>query len=336
MTPRRIFALLSMAFLIAASGAEPPVHGGGGTAINPVFSLWAQEYRRKTGIAVNYQPIGSGGGIRQSMDRTIDFGNTDRPLSKADLTRAKLVQFPILFIAVVPVANLPGVKSGELMLDGPTLADIYLGRLTRWNAPAIARLNPAAKLPNLPIVVVHRADSSGTTFQFTQYLSKISPAWRAEVGAETAVAWPLGSAGKGNAGVVATLQQTKGAIAYVEYAYAEQNKLTVLGLVNRAGGRVVPEMASFRAAAAGADFSKTDDFTLDLTDAPGATSWPILAPTYMLLPADAPDDVNRAILHFLSYALHEGRPLAERLHYVPLPPAAVGQVEAAWKSKLRP
>lgn len=336
MNRRLLLGLLPFVFLAAANAGQPTVHGGGGTAINPVFSLWAQEYHGNTGISVNYQPIGSGGGIRQSLARTIDFGNTDQPLNHAELTRGKLVQFPILFIAIVPVINLPGLKPGELMLDGPTLGAIYLGRVTRWNDPAIAQLNPGVKLPGLPIVVVHRSDASGTTFQFTNYLAKVSPAWKSAVGAGSAVDWPLGSAAQGNAGVVATLEQTKGAIAYVEYAYAEQSKLTTAGLINRDGGRVTANMAAFRAAAAQADFAKTEDFRLDLTNVAGAASWPVLAPTYMLLPADAPDDVNRAILHFLSYAMHEGQPLAERLHYVPLPPPAVRQVEEAWKAKLKP
>jgi len=322
--------LCTLALFVAPAAAGPS--GGGGSAIYPVMSLWAQTYKQKTGVAVNYQPIGSGGGIRQSLARTIDFGNTDMPLSPADLSKAKLVQFPILFIAIVPVVNLPGVAAGALALDGPALSSIYLGKITRWNDPAIARLNPGVALPAWPIIVVHRSDASGTTWHFTSYLAAVSPGWRASVGAGAAVAWPVGSAAKGNAGVVATVVQTRGAIGYVEYAYAQQSRLAVTGLINRDGARVLPGMASFRAAAAVADYSRTDGPVP--ANPPGQESWPLTAATYMLLHADDPPARNQEIVRFLDYTLHDGRALAERLGYVPLPEPVTKDVEALWAYRL--
>ena len=328
---KTLFRLLCTLALFAAPAAAGP-SGGGGSAIYPVMSLWAQNYQQKTGVAVNYQPIGSGGGIRQSLSRTIDFGNTDMPLSPAELSKGKLVQFPILFIAIVPVVNLPGVAPGALTLDGPTLGDIYLGKITRWNDPAIVRLNPRVKLPAWPIIVVHRADASGTTWHFTSYLAAVSQSWRASVGAGAAVAWPVGSAARGNAGVVATLKQTRGAIGYVEYAYAQQSRLAFTSLINRDGARVLPSMGSFRAAAAVADFSRRDSPIP--ANPPGRESWPLTAATYMLLHADDPPARNREIVRFLAYALHDGRVLTERLGYVPLPDSAVKAVQATWASRL--
>jgi phosphate transport system substrate-binding protein len=322
--------LLGSLFLLAAP-ALADASGGGGTAIYPVMSRWAQDYRARTGVKMNYQPIGSGGGIRQSMARTIDFGNTDVPLSASDLARGRLVQFPILFIAVVPVVNLPGIAPGALTLDGPTLADIYLGKITRWDAPAIARLNPGVALPRLPIIVVHRSDASGTTWHFTTYLTAVSKTWGTAVGTGPAVAWPTGSAGKGNAGVVATLAQTRGAIGYVEYAYAQESRLTFTALINHEGRRVVPDMAAFRAAARVADFRRAGNPIPP--NPPGAASWPLTAATYMLLHGDGPQ--NRDIVRFLRFALTDGQREAERLHYVPLPASVVGEVEAVWARELK-
>lgn len=331
MTAKIWLALAALLAITAPSKADP--NGGGGTAVYPVMSLWAEAYHTKTGIKVNYQPIGSGGGIRQSLSRTIDFGNSDVPLAPSDLARGKLVQFPILFIAIVPVMNLPGIAAGALVLDGPTLADIYRGKITRWDAPAITRLNPGLSLPKLPIIVVHRSDASGTTAHFTAYLSATSPAWKAEIGAGPAVSWPTGSAGKGNAGVVATLQQTRGGIGYVEYAYALQNRLTATALINRDGRRVAPSLASFRAAASGADFRRSDN---PIAANPGGReSWPLTAATYMLVHADAPAPLNREIVRFLSFGLHQGRATAESLHYVPLPDPVVREVEAVWARELK-
>ena len=324
--------LLALAALLALIPAKADPNGGGGTAIYPLMSLWAQDYHAKTGVKVNYQPIGSGGGIRQSLSKTIDFGNTDVPLPPADLKRGKLVQFPLLFIAIVPVVNLPGVAPGALVLDGPTLADIYRGKISRWDAAPIARLNPGLNLPKLPIIVIHRADASGTTWHFTSYLAATSPAWKAEVGTGPSVAWPTGSAGKGNAGVVATLQQTKGGIAYVEYAYAQQNRLIFTGLVNHDGARIAPSLASFRAAAAAADFRRIENPVP--ADPPGQASWPLTAATYMLVHGDGSAELNRQIIRFLDYGLHDGRARAESLHYVPLPEPVVRDVEALWRKEL--
>jgi phosphate transport system substrate-binding protein len=326
-----LLVIAILAGTVLSAKADP--NGGGGTAVYPVMSQWAEDYHAKTGVKVNYQPIGSGGGIRQSLSRTIDFGNSDVPLAAADLSRGKLVQFPMLFIAIVPVVNLPSVAPGALVLDGKTLADIYRGKITRWDADPIARLNPHLVLPKLPIIVVHRSDASGTTWHFTAYLAATSPAWKADVGSGPAVAWPTGSAGKGNAGVVATLLQTKGAIGYVEYAYAQQNRLTFTGLVNHDGARIVPSLASFRAAAAAADFRRGGNPIP--ADPPGQASWPLTAATYMLVHADGPADLNRQIVRFLDYGLHDGRAKAEGLHYVPLPDPVVREVEGLWAKELK-
>ena len=330
MTAKSWLTVMCAALLLATAAKADP-NGGGGSAIYPVMSLWAQDYQNRSGVKVNYQPIGSGGGIRQSLSKTIDFGNTDMPLAPADLAKGKLIRFPVVFIAIVPVVNLPGLAPGALTLDGPTLADIYRGKITRWDAPAIARLNPKLTLPRLPIIVVHRSDASGTTWHFTAYLAAASAAWKAEVGAGAAVAWPTGSAAKANAGVVAVLQRTNGAIGYVEYAYALQNRLVTTSLVNRAGNRIVPGMASFQAAAGVADFRNQSPIP---PDPPGQESWPLTAATYMLLHADAAPELNRQLVRFLDYVFHDGRPLAARLHYVPLPDPVVREVEAGWAETL--
>ncbi len=324
---------LGCGLLLFAGVATADPNGGGGSAVYPVMSLWAEAYQAHSGVGVNYQPIGSGGGIRQSLSRTIDFGNTDMPLASADLRRGKLVQFPILFIAIVPVVNLPGVAPGALALDGPTLADIYLGKITRWDAPQISRLNPGVRLPKLPIIVIHRSDASGTTWHFTSYLAAADAGWQRAVGAGAAVAWPTGSAAQGNAGVVALLERTKGAVGYVEYAYAQQSHLTVTSLINREGARVAPGRTSFKAAAAVADFRNS--LSPIPANPPGRASWPLTAATYMLLHRDGPPELNREVIGFLDYALHDGRALAERLNYVPLPEPVVGEVEAAWAKELK-
>jgi len=331
MAAKSWLALLGAIVLTALAAAAAP-SGGGGSAVYPVVSLWAEGWHAKTGEKVNYQPIGSGGGIRQSLAHTIDFGNTDMPLAAADLKRGKLVQFPVLFIAIVPVVNLPGIKPGALVLDGPTLADIFLGRIKRWNAPEIARLNPGLTLPKLPVIVVHRADASGTTFHFTAYLEAVSRSWAYDVRRGPSVEWPVGSAAKGNAGVVAVLQQTIGAIGYVEYAYAQQSRLIFTSLINRDGNRVSPGAETFRAAAATADFRR--DLSPIPPNPPGRESWPLTAATYMLLHADGDPAVNRKIVRFLDYALKDGRAQAEMLRYVPLPAPVVKEVEEIWAETL--
>jgi phosphate transport system substrate-binding protein len=325
---------LASAMLMASSAMAANLNGAGGTAIYPVLSVWAQKYQQKTGTAVNYQAIGSGGGIAQIKAKTVDFGNSDKPLKHDELAAAHLVQFPEVVITIVPVVHLPGIKPGQLVIDGPTLADIYLGKIKKWNDPALKRLNPGAPLPNMGILVVHRSDGSGTTFNFTDYLGKISPEWKKSVGSDTSVEWPSGIGGKGNAGVAANVAQTVGSIGYVEYAYAKQNNLIYMDMINHDGKRVKPTMEAFQSAAANADFSKVQDFYLILTNQPGANSWPIVAATYMLMRNDYPADKNRAILKFLNYGLKEGAADASKLDYVPFPETVVKQIEASWTSQL--
>jgi len=327
-------AALASAMLLAGAASAENLNGAGGTAIYPVLSVWAQKYQQQTGNAVNYQAIGSGGGIAQIKAKTVDFGNSDKPLKHDELAADHLVQFPEVIITIVPVVHLPGVKPGQMVIDGPTLANIYLGKITKWNDPALTRLNPGVHLPNMAIVVVHRSDGSGTTFNFTNYLAKVSGEWKSSVGSDTSVAWPAGIGGKGNAGVAANVAQTVGSIGYVEYAYAQQNNLTYTDMVNREGKRVKPDMTTFQNAAANADFSKVQDFYLILTDQPGANSWPIVAATYMLMRNDYPAAKNHSILKFLDYGLHEGAADASKLDYVPFPESVVKQIEASWTQNL--
>ena len=335
---RHVLKTTAMAAVIAAistAASAADLIGAGGTAIYPVLSVWAQAYQQKTGKTVNYQAIGSGGGIAQIKAKTVDFANTDKPLSHDDLTAAGLVQFPQVVISIVPVVNLPGIKSGDLVLDGPTLANIFLGKITKWNDAAIKMLNPKVKLPETAILVAHRSDGSGTTFNFTDYLGKVSPEWKSTVGSDTAVQWPVGVGGKGNAGGAATVQQTAGSIGYVEYAYAKQNNLITVDLVNAAGKRVKPTMEAFESAAARADFTKVQDFRLILTNQPGAKSWPITAATFMLMRTDLDPAKNRDILKFLDFALREGQADAKTLDYVPFPDATIKQIEASWTANLK-
>jgi len=320
----------------AATGAAAAnLTGAGGTAIYPVLQVWAQKYQQSTGDQVNYQPIGSGGGIKQIEAKTVDFANSDKPLMHDDLVKNNLVQFPQVVISIVPVVHLPGIKPGQMVLDGKTLAAIYLGHITKWNDPAIKALNPHVPLPNMSILTVHRSDGSGTTFNFTNYLGKMSPEWQANVGADTAVAWPNGEGGKGNAGVAATVQQTVGTIGYVEYAYVMQSKLVYTDMINSDGKRIAPSMEAFQTAASNADFSKVKDFYLILTNQPGAASWPITAATYMLMRSDYPADKNKAVLKFLDYALRHGQDDAKKLDYVPFPDSVVKQIEASWAMTLK-
>jgi phosphate transport system substrate-binding protein len=327
-------AAIASAVLMAGSALAANLNGAGGTAIYPVLSVWAQKYQQKTGTAVNYQAIGSGGGIAQIKAKTVDFGNSDKPLKHDELAAAHLVQFPEVIITIVPVVHLPGINAGRLVIDGPTLANIYLGKIKKWNDPALKKLNPGVPLPNMGILVVHRSDGSGTTFNFTDYLGKVSPEWKSRVGSDTSVEWPTGIGGKGNAGVAANVAQTVGSIGYVEYAYAKQNKLTHVDMINREGKRVKPTMEAFQSAAANADFSKVQDFYLILTDQPGANSWPIVAATYMLMRNDYPADKNRAILKFLSFGLRDGAADATKLDYVPFPDTVVKQIESSWTTHL--
>lgn len=328
--------LIGAGTMPAAALAGESLNGAGGTAIYPVLSKWAASYQNDKKIAVNYQAIGSGGGIAQIKAKTVDFANSDKPLKPEELQKFGLAQFPGVIIAIVPVVHLTGINPGHIRLDGKTLADIYLGKIRKWSDPALKRLNPNVNFPDKPITVVHRSDGSGTTFNFANYLSKVSPVWGDKVGADTSVAWPTGLGGKGNAGVAAYVQQVDGAIGYVEYAYAMQNKLTWCKMVNRDGNTVRPDMSTFQAAAKGADFGKVKDFYLILTDQPGKDSWPITAGTYMLMRKDYDKARNQKVLHFVDWFLSSkvAEKESKALDYVPLPQKTVHQIEQYWKTDL--
>jgi phosphate transport system substrate-binding protein len=331
----RYLAGVTLVALMTGGAEAASLTGAGGTAIFPVLQVWSQKYQTKTGDQVNYQAIGSGGGISQIKAKTVDFANSDKPLKHDELAASGLVQFPQVVISIVPIVNLPGIKPGQLVLNGAVLSKIFMGQITRWNDPAIKALNPSVNLPATAILVVHRSDGSGTTFNFANYLGKVNPEWEKNVGADTSIEWPAGVGGKGNAGVAGTVQVTAGSIGYVEYAYAKQSNLVWTDMVNKAGKRVQPTMAAFQSAAANADFSKVQDFYEILTDQPGAASWPITAATYMLMRADYPADKNKSVLKFLDYALHDGAADAEKLDYVPFPDSVVKQIEASWPKTLK-
>ena len=283
----KLFRTLTAAGAIAAATIAPAlavdISGAGATFPYPIYAKWADAYKKETGAGLNYQSIGSGGGIKQIQAKTVTFGASDMPLKAEELQKAGLVQFPTVLGGVVPVVNIDGIKQGDVTLDGPTLARIFMGEVKTWNDPAIAKLNPSAKLPAQPIVVVHRSDGSGTTFIWTDYLSKVSPEWKSKVGVNTAVEWPVGLGAKGNEGVANNVGQTKGSIGYVEYAYAKQNKLNYAKMVNKDGKTVAPTSESFQAAAASADWTGTPGFGVILTDEPGAGSWPISGATFILI-----------------------------------------------------
>ncbi len=315
-----------------AQPAAVNVTGAGASFVFPLLSKWSGEYAATSGNRVNYQSIGSGGGIAQAKAGTVDFGSTDAPLSPDDLAAAKLGQFPSVVGGVVPVVNLEGITPNQLRLTGPLLADIYLGKITQWNDPAIVAINPGVTLPEADIKAVYRSDGSGTTFNFVNYLGQVSPAWKTTVGeAATSVKWPTGVGGKGNEGVAAYTKQLTGAIGYVELSYALQNNLTTVSLQNAAGNWVTPSIASFQAAAASADWANAKDFHLLITNAPGPDAWPIAATNFILV-SKAPNDPAkaRAALDFFRWGYANGDARAEELGYVPLPDPLVAQVEAYW------
>ena len=282
---------------------------------------------------MNYQSIGSGGGIKQIGAKTVDFGASDKPLTSEELDKAGLMQFPAVMGGVVPVFNVKGVNSGEITLTGPLFADIYLGKIKKWNDPAIAALNKGVKLPDQAISVVARSDGSGTTFLFTNYLSKVSPEWKSSIGEGTSVKWPTGLGGKGNEGVANYVARIAGTIGYVEYAYAKQNKLSVAKLVNREGGDVAPTEESFKAAAAGADWAKAPGMYLILTDQPGKASWPITGASFILMHKvqDKPENAKE-VLKFFEWSFKNGDKMAGELDYIPMPDAVVKMIETSWKS----
>ena len=312
------------------------ISGAGASFIYPLVSKWSADYNAATGNKVNYQSIGSGGGIAQIKAGTVDFGSSDKPLPSDELAAAGLGQFPSAIGGVVPVFNLEGVQPGTLRLTGPLLADIFLGKVARWNDPAIAAANPGISLPDEKITIVHRSDGSGTTFNFSNYLSKVSPEWKQKVGEGTSLQWPGGVGGKGNEGGAAYDKQIKGGIGYVELASALQNAMPYASLQNAAGQWVQPNAESFAAAAASADWANAKDFNLVITDAPGEQAWPITATNFMLMPKQAKDPArSQATLEFFKWAFEQGRPQAEALHYVPLPPELVQQIEAYWAQEFK-
>ena len=326
-------AALAVGVVMSAANAET-LTGAGGTAIYPVLSKWADTYSKEKGDSVNYQAIGSGGGIKQIESKTVLFGNSDKPLQPDELNKNSLIQFPQVVISIVPVVNLEGVKSGELVFDGPTLADVYLGKIKEWDDPALKKINPTVNLPHQAIITVHRFDASGTTFNFTDYLSKVSPEWKNTVGEGTTVDWPNGVEGRGNPGVASRVQETDGAIGYVEYAYVIENHLTYTNMINGAGMQIGPSMEAFSAAAANADFTHVKDFYLILTNQPGDKSWPITAATYVLLRKDNSAEQNHLALKFLDWVLKKGQPEANALNYVPLPDGVVRQIENHWSKEI--
>lgn len=312
------------------------ITGAGATFIYPLISKWSADYNQQTGAKVNYQSIGSGGGIAQIKAATVDFGSSDKPLSSEELAAAGLGQFPSAIGGVVPVVNLEGIAPGKLRLTPALLADVFLGKVSTWNDPAVAAANPGLALPSTKINIVHRSDGSGTTFNFSNYLSKVSADWKSKVGEGTSVQWPGGVGGKGNEGVASYVQQIKGSIGYVELAYALQNKMTTVSLQNAAGNWVQPSAESFAAAAAGADWNNAKDFNLVITNATGAGAWPITATNFILMHKQ-PKDAQRsqAARDFFKWAFENGQAQASSLDYVPLPPELVQQVEAYWASEFK-
>ena len=312
------------------------ISGAGATFPYPIYAKWADAYKKETGVGLNYQSIGSGGGIKQIKAKTVTFGATDAPLPGKELDEAGLAQFPMVMGAIVPVVNLDGVKPGELVLDGSTIARIYLGEIKSWDDPAIAKLNPNAKLPKQPIVPVRRSDGSGTTYNFAYYLAEANPQWKEKVGVATAVQWPVGIGAKGNEGVANNVANTKGAIGYVEYAYAKQNKLTHTNMVNKAGKTVAPSSASFQAAAANADWASQPGYGVILANQPGDQSWPMTAATWILLYKKPQDTASTAeALKFFSWSYAKGGKMAEELDYVPMPAKVVNDVQKMWTTEIK-
>jgi len=327
-------ALAAAALSSAASGAD--ITGAGATFPYPIYAKWADVYKKETGVGLNYQSIGSGGGIKQILAKTVDFGASDAPLKPEELDKNGLVQFPAIMGGVVPVYNVKGIEAGKIRLSGALLADIYLGKVAKWSDPAITKLNPGLKLPDQAISVVHRSDGSGTTFLFSNYLSKVSADWQKSIGEGTAVKWATGVGGKGNEGVAAYVSRINGAIGYVEYAYAKQNKLAYAVMQNRDGQFVAPDDEAFKAAAAGADWAKAPGMYLILTHQAGKQSWPITGASFILLhrQQDKPEN-GKEVLRFFEWSFKNGGKMAADLGYVPMPDAVVKLIQSEWKSKVR-
>jgi phosphate transport system substrate-binding protein len=327
---------LAAALMTAGSAFAVDITGAGATFPYPIYAKWAEAYKAKSGVSMNYQSIGSGGGIKQINAKTVDFGASDMPLKPEELEKGGLMQFPAVMGGVVPVINVNGIEAGKLKLDGSVLADIFLGKITKWNDPAIVALNAGAKLPEDTITVVHRSDGSGTTFIFTNYLSKVSADWKSTVGEGTAVSWKVGTGGKGNEGVASYVQRIKNSIGYVEYAYALQNKMTYTQLKNREGQFVNPNDESFKAAAANADWANAPGFYELLTNEPGKASWPITGATFILMHKvqDKPESAQ-AVLSFFDWAYSNGSEMAAALDYVPMPEKVQKLVRASWKKEIK-
>jgi len=324
--------------LVAASTSAfaADITGAGATFPFPIYSKWADAYKKQTGNGLNYQSIGSGAGIKQIVSKTVTFGASDMPLKVEQLDKDGLVQWPMVMGAIVPVVNLESVKVGEMVFDGPTLADIYLGKITKWDDPAIKKLNPNVQLPSAAIAVVHRADGSGTTFNFTNYLSKVSPDWKSKVGEGTAVEWPVGVGAKGNEGVSGNISQTKDSIGYVEYAYAKQNKLTYTAMVNGGGKTVQPTVEAFQAAASNADWTHAPGYYVILTNQPGDKSWPITASTFILMHKNPADKAASAeAIKFFKWSFENGGKMAEELDYIPMPDNVVKLIQNTWSTDIK-
>jgi len=312
------------------------ITGAGATFPYPIFAKWADAYKKATNVGMNYQSIGSGGGIAQIKARTVDFGASDAPLKAEDLQKEGLLQFPAIIGGVVPIVNLEGIAPGQLRFTGPVLADIYLGKIKSWNDKAIADINPGVKLPADLITVVRRSDGSGTTFLWTDYLSKVSPEWKQKVGSSTAVAWPEGVGGKGSEGVAAYVQRIKGSIGYVEYAYAKKNKMSFGGVQNRDGQFVLPDDETFQAAAAGADWKGTPGMGVVLTDQPGKASWPITGASFILMHNKQEKAANGIeVMKFFDWSFKNGAAMATELDYVPIPSGVTKQIADAWKANVK-
>ncbi len=328
--------LAAAAMAFGGSALAVDITGAGATFPYPIYAKWAEAYKQKSGVSLNYQSIGSGGGIAQIKNKTVDFGASDMPLKPEDLQQAGLMQFPAIIGGVAPVVNLEGIAPGAMKFTGPVLADIYLGKIKSWNDKALTDLNPGLKLPADPITVVRRSDGSGTTFLWTDYLSKVSPEWKQKVGASTAVAWPEGVGGKGNEGVSAYVQRIKGSIGYVEYAYAKKNKMAYGAVQNKDGQFVQPDDTAFQAAAAGADWKSVPGFGAILTDQPGKASWPITGASFILVHTNPEKPQNVAeVLKFFDWSFRNGQKMAVELDYVPIPETLAKVIADAWKSQIK-
>lgn len=331
-----LLAIVTITLFSGVANAGSTINGAGATFPYPVYAQWAYLYNKETGVKMNYQSIGSGGGIKQITAKTVDFGASDAPLKSDKLDKEGLLQFPMIMGGVVPVVNLPGIKPGGIKLTDKTLAGIFLGEITKWNDAKIAADNPGVNLPDKTVTVVHRADGSGTTWIFTNYLSKVSKSWKEKVGNAKSVKWPAGVGGKGNEGVAAYVQRIKGSIGYVEYAYALQNNLTYTLLKNRDGGFVAPTSETFQAAAASAEWEKAPGFYLVLTDQPGKQSWPITGASFILVHKEQKDAATiKAVFEFFNWCYANGGPTAEKLHYVPIPKPVVDLVQEKWAAEIK-